>query len=144
VEAQKITAQTIRARIAQLEKIIAALQARIHEIAKEKATYDSLKQDFQIARENYGRAHQQLEQSRMAHSLQQDRQMLTLIDRPITPVQPFKPNRLFIALGGLFAGLLLAMAAAVTVDHFDHRFKTVYQIERNLNVPVFGSVPSLT
>jgi uncharacterized protein involved in exopolysaccharide biosynthesis len=143
VDAQKITAQTIRARIAQLEKTIQGLQDRIQTIAKEKATYDSLKQEFNIAKENYGRAQQQMEQARMAHSLNQDKQFLTLIDRPAVPIKPFKPNRLLLVLGGLFSGLFLGIAVALTVDNFDHRMKTIYQIEKHLNVPVLGSIPSL-
>jgi uncharacterized protein involved in exopolysaccharide biosynthesis len=143
VDAQKITAQTIRARIAQLEKTIQGLQDRIQTIAKEKATYDSLKQEFNIAKENYGRAQQQMEQARMAHSLNQDKQFLTLIDKPAVPVKPFKPNRLLLVLGGLFSGLFLGIAVALTVDNFDHRMKTIYQIEKHLNVPVLGSIPSL-
>ncbi|MBA4395879.1 MAG: hypothetical protein C0394_00595 [Syntrophus sp. (in: bacteria)] len=143
VDAQKITAQTIRARIAQLEKTIQGLQDRIQTIAKEKATYDSLKQEFNIAKENYGRAQQQMEQARMAHSLNQDKQFLTLIDKPAVAVKPFKPNRLLLVLGGLLSGIFLGIAVAVTIDHFDHRMKTIYQIEKHLNVPVLGSIPSL-
>jgi len=143
VDAQKITAQTIRARIAQLEKTIQSLQDRIQTIAKEKATYDSLKQEFNIAKENYARAQQQMEQARMAHSLRQDKQFLSMIDKPSVPVKPFKPNRLLLVLGGLLSGLFLGIAVALTVDHFDHRMKTIYQIEKHLNVPVLGSIPSL-
>jgi len=46
ITAQKITAQSIRARIGQLEKIIRGLQERIQTIAQEKATYQNLLQQF--------------------------------------------------------------------------------------------------
>ena len=143
VNAQRITAQSIKARIGQLEKTIHDLRERIQTIAREKATYDGLRQDFNIAKDNYTRAQAQMEQARMAQSLNQDRQFLTLIDKPAVPVRPFKPNRFLLILGGLFAGLFLGIAAALTVDHFDHRMKTSYEIERVLGVPVVGSIPSL-
>lgn len=143
VNAQRITAQTIRARIGQLEKTIRDLRERIQSIAKEKATYDALKQDFSIAKDNYTRAQAQMEQARIAQSLNQDKQFLSLIDKPAVPVTPFKPNRFLLILGGLFAGLFLGIAAALLVDHFDHRMKTSYEIERVLGVEVVGSIRSL-
>jgi len=143
VNAQKITAQTIRARIGQLEKTIHGLRERIRTIAREKATYQSLLQEYSIAKDAYTRARAQAEQARLAQSLNQDRQFLTLIDKPVVPVKPFQPNRVLLALGGLVSGIFLAVAAALTVDHFDHRMKTIYEIERHLNVPVRGSIPSL-
>jgi succinoglycan biosynthesis transport protein ExoP len=143
VNAQKISAQSIKARIGQLEKTIRDLRERIQAIAQEKATYDSLKQEFAIAKDNYTRAQAQMEQARMAQSVNQDKQFLTLIDKPIVPVTPFKPNRLALILGGLLAGLFLGVAAALTVDHFDHRMKTSYEVERVLSVPVVGSIRNL-
>lgn len=143
VSAQKITAQSLKARIGQLEKTIRELRGRIQAIAQEKATYDSLRQEFSTAKDNYVRAQLQMEQARMAQSVSQDKQFLTLIDKPIVPVTPFKPNRFLIILGGLLSGILLGIAAALTVDHFDHRMKTSYEIERILGVPVVGSIQSL-
>jgi succinoglycan biosynthesis transport protein ExoP len=143
INAQKITAQAIRARIGQLEKTIYGLKERINEIAQEKSTYQSLLQEFNLAKEAYGRARAQLEQARMALSLNQDKQFLTLIDKPGIPIKSFKPNRISLVLGGLLAGLLLGIASALTVDHLDHRMKTVYEIEKQLNIPVVGSIPSL-
>ncbi len=143
ITAQKITAQSIRARIGQLEKIIRGLQERIQTIAQEKATYQNLLQQFNIAKEAYTRTQAQMEQARMAQSLTQDKQFLTLIDKPAVPVSPYKPNRIMLAVGGLISGIFLGIATALTVDHFDHRFKTIYEIETQLNIPVLGSIQSL-
>lgn len=143
ITAQKITAQSIRARIGQLEKIIRGLQERIQTIAQEKATYQNLLQQFNIAKEAYTRTQAQMEQARMAQSLTQDKQFLTLIDKPAVPVSPYKPNRIMLVVGGLIAGIFLGIATALTVDHFDHRFKTIYEIETQLKVPVLGSMQNL-
>jgi uncharacterized protein involved in exopolysaccharide biosynthesis len=143
ISAQRITANSIRARLGQLEKTIQSLRDRIQLIAKEKVTYEALLQEFNIAKEAYTRTKAQLEQARMAQSLIQDKQFLTLIDKPAIPLSPYKPNRVLLVLGGLLAGFFLGIAAALTVDHFDHRMKTIYVIEKQLNIPVLGSIPSL-
>lgn len=143
ISAQRITANTIKARLGQLEITIQSLRDRIQLIAKEKVTYQALLQEFNIAKEAYTRTNAQMEQARMAQSLTQDKQFLTLIDKPSIPISPYKPNRGLLGLGGLIAGFFLGIAAALTVDHFDHRMKTIYEIEKLLNVPVLGSIPSL-
>jgi uncharacterized protein involved in exopolysaccharide biosynthesis len=143
VSAQKITAQSIRARIGQLEKTIHDLRERIQTVAREKATYQSLLQEFNLAKDAYARSSNQMEQARLAQSMNQDKQFLTLIDKPTIPIKPFKPNRILLVLGGLISGVFLGIAAALTVDHFDHRLKNIFEIERHLNVPVLGSIPSL-
>ena len=143
VNAQKINAQSIEARIRQLEKIIHDLKERIQTTAQEKAGYENLKQEYNLAKDAYSRAMAQLEQARMAQSLNQEKQFLTLIDKPVVPTKPFKPNRILIVIGGLISGIFLGIAVALTVDHFDHRIKTLYDIETHLNVPVLGSIPSV-
>jgi uncharacterized protein involved in exopolysaccharide biosynthesis len=143
VTAQKISARSIDARIRQLEKTISELKERIQLIAKEKATYETLKQDYHIAKDAYTRAMAQLEQSRMASSLNQEKQFLTLIDIPVVPLKPYKPNRILLFFGGLISGFFLGVAVALTVDHFDHRIKTVYDIKTYLNVPFLGSVSNI-
>jgi len=143
VTAQKIAASSITAKIHQLKKTIGELQERIQVIAKEKATYETLKQNYNIAKEAYTRAMAQLEQSRMASSLNQEKQFLTLIDTPVIPSKPFKPNRVLMAIGGLISGIFLGIAVALTVDHFDHRIKTIYDIETHLNAPVLGFISNV-
>jgi uncharacterized protein involved in exopolysaccharide biosynthesis len=143
VDAQKMTAKGIEAKIHQLETIINGLKDRIQKTAGEKATYETLKQEYYLARDAYTHTMTQLEQTRMAKSLNEDKQILTLIDKPALPVNPFKPNRMLIIIGGFISGLFLGIAVALTVDHFDHRIKTLYDIETHLNVPVLGFVSNV-
>jgi len=143
VTAQKISAQIIEARIRQSEKVIQQLKERIQITAKEKVTYENLKQEFNIAKNAYTLAMGQLEQARMAQSLNQEKQFLTLIDRPVVPSKPFKPNRILLIIGGLVSGSFLGIAVALTMAHFDHRIKTLYDIETHLGVPILGSISKI-
>lgn len=143
LKAKKITAQAIQARIGQLENIIQSLKERIKNITQGRTTYQDLLREYNIAKEAYTNATSQKEQARMSHALSQDIQHLTLIDKPEVPSRPFKPNRMLLAIGGLFSGIFLGIAAALTIDHFDHRMKTLYEIKKYLNVPVWGAIPSL-
>ena len=143
VNAQKISAQGIDARIHQIEKIIHDLKERIRTTAQEKATYQELRSEYDIAKQAYVSARSQLEKAGLAQSVHEDKQFLTLIDKPVLPREPFKPNRILIALGGFVSGILMGIAIALLVDHFDHRIKTLHDIESHLNVPILGSISSI-
>jgi capsular polysaccharide biosynthesis protein len=88
-------------------------------------------------------ASSQLEQARTAQSVNQGKQFLTLIDKPEVPSKPFSPNRLLLVIGGLFSGIFMGIAVALTVAHFDHSLRTVCDIEKYLKVPVLGSVQNV-
>jgi uncharacterized protein involved in exopolysaccharide biosynthesis len=142
-KAQKINAQSIAASIQQIEKNIQYLKGQIQSTVRDKTTYEKLKQEYTIAKESYTRVRVQLEQARMAHSFNPGKQLLTLIDKPEVPSAPFKPNRLLLVIGGLVLGIFSGIAIALTGALFDHRLKTVWDIETHLKVPVLGSIQNV-
>lgn len=143
IRAQKMNAQTIAARLQELERIIAALQERIRTTAKERSVYEHKRQAYQLAKDAYVYVTNQMEQARLANALHNSKQNLTLVDAPVVPLKPFKPDRGMIAALGFIAGLCIGIAAAVTVDYLDHTIKRPRDIERYLDVPILGSVPKV-
>ncbi|HOV88085.1 MAG TPA: hypothetical protein PLM79_17150 [Syntrophobacteraceae bacterium] len=143
VMAQKITAQSIEAKIQELEKIIAALQERIRSTAEERSRYEHLKQQYLLAKDTYTHSRNQLEQARLANALNQEKQFITLVEKPEEPLEPFKPNRPVLILLGFLAGIFVSMATALTVDYFDHTLKTPEDIDCHLCAEVLGSVPRI-
>lgn len=139
--AKEITAQTIQAQMQELEQIIKELQEHIRSTANEKSLYEHLKQEYTIVRDAYIHARNQLEQARLSQSLHQEKQYITLVDKPIPPSKPFSPNRLLIIVLGLFAGLFLGVASALTIDYFDHTIKKPQDIACYLGAPFLGSLP---
>jgi uncharacterized protein involved in exopolysaccharide biosynthesis len=140
-QAKEITAQTIQAQMQELELIIKELREHIQSTANEKSLYQHLKQEYTIVRDDYIHARNQLEQARLSQSLHQEKQYITLVDKPIPPSKPYSPNRLLIIALGLFAGLFLGVAAALTIDYFDHTIKKPLDIECYLGAPFLGSLP---
>lgn len=56
------------------------------------------------------------------------------------PRKPVKPNALIIALGGIIAGLVLAVFAALARDVLSGRVLESWQVERGLGVPVLAEL----
>jgi polysaccharide biosynthesis transport protein len=140
LRAQKINAKTLEAKIQEVEKVIAQLQDRIRSAVHEKSAYEGLLLEYNLARDAYTSARNQMEQARLALELNQEKQVITLIDVPVVPFKTSKPNRPLIVLLGFVAGLSLGVASALTLDYFDHSIKRPADISRYLKVPLLGSV----
>ena len=128
----------------QIDDITAQISRNLQATAGEKSVYENLRQEFIIARDAYVNSRTQLEQARLSLSLSQDRQNITLVDRPVPPARPYSPNRLLIIVLGIVVGLLLSIGAALTVDHFDHTIKKPQDVEYYLGAPFLGSVPRVS
>jgi len=141
VRAKKIAAESIEAKIREVENVIEYLKERIRVTAEEKSVYQHLQQEYTIAKEAYISSRDQLEKARLALAVNQEKQYLTLVDKPLVPHKPFKPNRPLLVSLGFFAGIFLGLAVALSLDHFDHSIKKLEDIDRYLEVPVLGSLP---
>lgn len=140
----EIEAEALEAQMRQIEEITAQINSDLQETAGEKSVYENLRQEFLIARDAYVNSRSQLEQARLSLSLSQDRQNITLVDKPMPPAKPASPNRLLIIILGVFAGLFLAVGTALTVDHFDHTIKKPQDVEYYLEAPFLGSTPRIS
>lgn len=143
VMAQKITAQSLEAKIGEIEKVMSSLQEKIRSTAEQRSKYEHLKQQYALARDAYTHAKNQLEQARLANALNEEKQYITLVEKPEMPQKPFKPNRPLLVLLGALAGLLVSLATALTLDYFDHTIKIPEDIDYHLNAQVLGSIPRI-
>jgi uncharacterized protein involved in exopolysaccharide biosynthesis len=141
IEGKRIQAEGIGSMIGELDASIAALEDSLRSTAQLRSTYAFLKNDYELAREAYAEASSKLEQARQANSLSRPELIVTLVDPPIEPTRAYKPNRIGLAAMGLFLGLFLGLAAAFTLDYFDHTIKTPEDVERWCDVPLLGSLP---
>jgi uncharacterized protein involved in exopolysaccharide biosynthesis len=64
----------------------------------------------------------------------------SVLNPALFPKQPIKPNTRLILGGGVFAGLLLSVLAAVALDIWRRRILERWQIERLLGVPVLAEL----
>ena len=141
VKAKAIEAQAIEAKLGELDKVIGELKERVRVTAAERATYDQLQNAFILAKDSYVSANNQLEQARLAQALNREKGTITLVDPPIVPDSPDRPNRLLIIILGLIAGVLLGVAAALTTDFFDHSLRNYEGIEKHMDIPILGTLP---
>jgi uncharacterized protein involved in exopolysaccharide biosynthesis len=140
IKSKKIEVASLEAQIKETSAVIGQLEETLATTARERSTYETLKQDYVLARDAYADARSKMEQARMAASLNQEKQDITQVQAPEEPLDPAKPNRPLLLVLGLVAGLLLGLAVALTMDYFDHTLKTPEEVEKFLDLPCLGSV----
>ena len=143
IHAQKQNVEVIAAKVQELEKAMKWLQEKIRSAVEERSAYEYKRQQYQLAKDAYVNVSNQLEQARLASAITGSKVRLRILDEPSVPLSPFKPDRLGIIIAGLFAGTLLGVATAVTLDYFDHTIKKPHDVERFLKVPMLGSIPKV-
>lgn len=144
IKSKKIEVQSLEAQAKEVDAVINQLEGILTTTAQERSSYESLKQDYLLARDAYSDARSKMEQARLAASLNQEKQDITLVEAAEEPLSPSKPNRPLIVLLGLFAGLFLGLALALTEDYFDHTLKTPEEVEQYLQLPCLGSVSRIS
>jgi len=140
IDSKKMEVSALRSRIEEIDKQVMRYEAKIAETAQQRSTYETLKQDYALANQAYAEARAKMEQARMASSVNQDVQNITIVEQPMEPLKPVKPNRKLIVLLGLIGGFFTGVAVALGIDYFDHTIKTPEDIERYLEVPAVGSI----
>ncbi|MBR4309352.1 MAG: hypothetical protein IKT58_07130 [Oscillospiraceae bacterium] len=69
---------------------------------------------------------------------------LTVVDMPIMPTTPYSPDVANNVTGGFILGLLLSCAVIIAIAMLDTTIWHEEDLERAFNIPVLGTVPSIT
>ena len=134
---------TSRARLAKLQQILARDQAYMRQLSGQYVEYSRLKDDIQNAERDYEAKQDELRRAQTAESVAEQQVFLSQLDTASLPHKPIRPILWMNATVGAIVALLLALGYAFVADYYDHRFKTVEQAERYLDLPVLGSVQNL-
>lgn len=148
--------RTLALTLAQSESNLASLEALWSELDKQRATIlaelkqlndneleiDQLKRESQLARTNFFRYAENLEEARIDRELDVERISNVIVAQQATLWQkPVSPSKALVIILTL-AGALASVASLVFVSEMlDKRIYTEQQLEKTLQLPVFGVVP---
>jgi len=66
---------------------------------------------------------------------------IRILENPIVSYAPISPNRKMILIIGLFLGIFLALALSFLRDFIDNTIKTIDDIEKRTDLPIYGGLP---
>ncbi|MCK5215587.1 MAG: hypothetical protein KAR05_09570 [Candidatus Omnitrophica bacterium] len=88
---------------------------------------------------------QRLETAKITKRLQASKEgtRYTIVEPPRIPLDAFKPDKIVVALSGLFMGVLLGLCLVVATEFLDKSFIDVEDAKEFLGVPLLGAISKI-
>jgi len=136
---------SLQSQRATLKAKIANLEQRITSAPETEREYRGLARDYEIAQRKYQEVLAKKQEAELANNLEskQRGERFSLIEPPMIPEQPSKPNRLMIGLLGLFLSLGAGVGAGALLESIDSRIYGRAGVVRLLGVPPLAVIPVL-
>ncbi len=137
--------QKRRARIGEIEALIAFHQSKLDKIPIFQQQMDSIMRNYTVARDEYMRLLNLKFNADMAADLEarQKGERFVILDPAQVPVIPDSPDRPLINLLSLAVGLVIGLSVAVGLEVIDPTIKTEREIVSELGSAIFGEIPWL-
>jgi uncharacterized protein involved in exopolysaccharide biosynthesis len=138
---------------AQLQSMLAERQAaqarlerfdaRLSQTPEAERQYLELARDLDSSRARFRELREKQMQAQVAEQLERERkaERFTLIEPPVFPEKPFRPNRLLILMVGMTLALLGGIGTPLVRESFDRTVHSVRDAVRTLQVPVLAVLP---
>ena len=121
------------------------LDSRVSVGSDVEREYLELVRDMDSSRNRFRELRDKQSQAQLAEQLERDRkaERFTLIEPPVFPEKPYKPNRSLILLMGLMLALAGGVGAAALREALDQTVHSARDVVRALQVPVLAVLPRL-
>jgi polysaccharide chain length determinant protein (PEP-CTERM system associated) len=128
-----------------LQTLIAEYQRRAESSPTRESELIALTRDYDTLQKVYNTLLGKAEEARLAANLEhrQIGEQFKIIDPARLSEQPFSPERLKIAAGGLIAGLIVGLALIASFEVRDTTFQSDVDVVAVLSLPVLALVPAI-
>jgi capsular exopolysaccharide synthesis family protein len=125
----------------QLVALIDGAKREAFEVNKREIDYVKLKREQENNQRLYDLVLQRLKDAELTGMLRTS--TVQLLDAALVPSIPVKPNRKVVMILSIILGLLGAVSLALFFEYLDNTVKTHDDVERYLQLPFLGIVPSI-
>lgn len=124
-----------------LEKQIRELQT---ELSGKRTELDSLQAAVERLKKTQSLLSEKITETRIARSVNLGETNVIVVSPALKPHVPVKPRKTFnMAIAGVL-GLMVSVGLAFVLEHLDNTVKTAEDVQRQLGLPVLGSIPKIT
>jgi polysaccharide chain length determinant protein (PEP-CTERM system associated) len=134
---------SIERQIADMKQQQQQFRERVGATPRVEEEYNSLMIAKTNTQAKYNDLMQKVMEAKVAHGLEKEQkgERFVLIDPPLLPQKPFKPNRLAIVLIGFVLGVGAGVGFAALREFSDDTVRSVDQLEAAVGLPVLTGVP---
>src|SRR6266478_3329268 len=122
-----------------IKKSLGSKQKEVLNLNKDFARYSELKRDIDVDKDFYNLLSKRLAETTLTEALGANN--VKIIEKAQIPTGPLPPQSRKKMLLGIMVGLGFGGCLAFIAEHFDKRFKTVDDAERELEIPFLGFIP---
>jgi uncharacterized protein involved in exopolysaccharide biosynthesis len=133
----------LRSQREQLRARIADFENRLAEAPAVEQEYNALMRDLQGAQFKYQEVRQKEMAAQVSENLESEQkgERFTLIEPPLVPEEPSRPNRPLVLLLGLIASLAAALGVPVLLDALDGSVRGQRDLTRLVTAPPLAVIP---
>lgn len=145
IETNTAQVQAMRTEREELRAKLALFDLRVSQTPEVEREYLELVRDMDSSRTRFRELRDKQMQAQVAEQLERERkaERFTLIEPPIFPEKPVRPNRMLIAVMGLLLALVAGVGAAALREAMDRTVHGPRDVVRVMQVPVLAVLPVL-
>lgn len=145
LEATNAEIAGVRAQKLSFQQKVSDFEKRLTEAPEVEREYRMLSRDYEIAQAKYQEVLAKKQEAELATSLESNQrgERFTMIEPPVTPEEPSKPNRLAIGLLGTVLSLVGSIGGGAAAETLDSRIYGRSDVIRTLGVPPLAVIPRL-
>ncbi len=131
--------QDIRVKIGQTE-------GRVIQSSQTEGALSTLLRDYDNAKFAYAEIKTKQDNSKLAKNIEMENkgERFVLVEAPLLPEKPIKPNRLLIILAGFIGAIFSAIGLAVLMESFDKRIRGVDALAAIMKIQPIATIPYIT
>lgn len=129
----------IRARIRQTE-------SRIMRSSQTEGVLGATLREYENAKTAYNEIKAKLDNSKIAKNIEMENkgERFVLIEAPVFPQKPIKPNRIMIIIAGFFGAIAFAVASVIFIEALDKRIRGVEALASVMKTQPIATIPYIT
>lgn len=130
---------SIRAKISQTE-------GRVMRSAQTEGALGAMMREYENAKTAYAEIKAKLDNSRIAKNIEMENkgERFVLIEAPVFPEKPIKPNRILIIVAGFFGAVAFAVTLAILMETLDSRIRGVDAFASVMKIQPMATIPYIT
>ena len=146
LEAVKVELQHTKESRDKIKGKLTELEKSLLEGPSVEREYRSLSRDYENTIVKYQEVKAKQLEASLAKSLEAERkgERFTLIEPPLLPVKPIKPNRRMIVVAGLIFSLLCALGIVFILEKLDETISSGRALENFVGAPPLAVIPHIT